>query len=132
MSCASFFLDKQKIALFYKYYLLGDLSWLESAKSQAQTEKQKAKIAWFLSCCEKEKYLITQIESKLKEGWNFSRLLPLEKAVLIYATYEILFTEEIFIPAFINQIIDFSKRYLEEGKYKYINKVLDLIYKSKQ
>ena len=132
MSCASFFLDKQKIALLYKYYLLNDLSWLELAKNQAQTEKQKAKITWFLSCYEKEKYLIMQIESKLKEGWNFSHLPPLEKAVLVYTTHEILFTKEIFIPALINQIVEFSKRYLEEDKYKYINKILDLIYKSKK
>jgi len=129
MSCASFFLDKQKISLLYKYYLLEDLSWLEPAKEQAQTEKQRAKIDWFLACHEKEKYLITQIENKLKKGWSFSRLLPLEKSVLVYATHEILFAKEIFIPSLINQIVEFSKRYLEEDKYRYINKVLDLIYK---
>ena len=129
MSCASFFLDKQKISLLYKYYLLEDLSWLEPAKEQAQTEKQKAKIDWFLTCHEKEKYLITQIENKLKKGWSFSRLPPLEKSVLVYATHEILFTKEVFIPSLINQIVEFSKRYLEDDKYRYINKVLDLIYK---
>jgi len=131
MSYASFFLDKQKISLLYKYYLLGDLSWLESAKEQAQTEKQKAKIAWFLTCYEKEKYLITQIESKLTKGWSFSRLPPLEKSVLVYATHEILFVKEIFIPSLINQIVEFSKKHLEDDKYKYVNKILDLMYKSK-
>ena len=131
MSCASFFLDKQKISLLYKYYLLGDLNWLESAKEQAQTEKQKAKIAWFLTCYEKEKYLITQIESKLKKGWSFSRLPPLEKSVLVYAAHEILFVKEIFIPSLINQIVEFSKKHLEDDKYKYVNKILDLMYKSR-
>ncbi|KLL04099.1 MAG: transcription antitermination protein NusB [Mycoplasmataceae bacterium CE_OT135] len=131
MPNASFFLDKQKISLLYKYYLLGDLSWLEPAKEQVQTEKQKAQIAWFLNCWEKEKYLITQIESKLKTGWTFSRLPPLEKAVLIYAAYEIFFAKGVFIPSLLNQVVEFSKRYLENDKYKYINKILDLIYKSK-
>ena len=131
MTCTSFFLDKQKISLLYKYYLLGDLSWLEPAKEQAQNEKQKAKIAWFLTCYEKEKYLITQIESKLKKGWSFSRLPPLEKSVLVYATHEILFVKEIFIPSLINQIVEFSKKHLEDDKYKYVNKILDLMYKSK-
>ena len=31
----------------------------------------------------------------------------------------------------IDQTINFSKVYLEEGKYKYINKVLDLLFKEK-
>lgn len=130
MPYSSFFLDKQKISLLYKYYLLGDLSWWERTKSQEQTEKKKAKFDWLIICLEKENYLISQIESKLKEGWTFSRLLPLEKAALIYSTYEIFFNEKVFIPSLINQMVDFSKKYLEPDKYKYINKILDLLFKS--
>jgi transcription termination factor NusB len=67
----------------------------------------------------------------LKKGWSFSHLPPLEKSVLVYAAHEILFAKDIFIPSLINQIVEFSKKYLKDDKYKYINKVLDLIYKSK-
>jgi len=84
-----------------------------------------------LTCLEKEKQLIMKIESKLKTGWTFSSLPPLERAVLIYATHETFFNECVFIPSLINQTVDFSKKYLEPDKYKYINKVLDLLYKSK-
>lgn len=126
----AFFVDRYKISLLYKHYLLGDLNWLEPIQKQPQTSKQKSRIDWFLTCLEKEKYLIAEIEKRLKTGWNFSHLPPLEKAVLIYASYEILFNPNIFVPALINQIIEFSKKYLESEKYKYINKVLDLLFKS--
>jgi len=55
-------------------------------------------------------------------------LPPLEKAILVYATYELLFGQNPnYSRMIISQTINFSKAYLEEGKYKYINKVLDLI-----
>lgn len=129
---ARYFLDHQKISLLYKYYLLGDLNWVEPIKRQAATEKQKAAIDWFLTCLTKESYLITKIESKLKTGWLFANLPPLERAVLIYASHEIFFNRQVFIPALIDQTVDFSKRYLETDKYKYINKVLDLLFKSEK
>jgi len=56
----------------------------------------------------------------------------LEKATLIYATHEILFNSRIPAPSLITQIIHFSKKYLESDKYKYINKILDLLFKEKQ
>jgi len=127
-----YFLNHQKFSLLYKYYLLGDLSWLDQAKSQIQTEKQKNEIAWFLTCLEKEKYLITKIEGKLKTGWDFSHLPPLEKVVLVYASHEIFFNKNVFIPSLIDQTVDFSKKYLEPDKYRYINKVLDLLFKSEK
>ena len=64
----AFFVDKYKISLLYKYYLLGDLNWLEPIKKQPQTGKQKTRTDWFLTCLEKEKYLITEIEERLKVG----------------------------------------------------------------
>lgn len=126
----AYFVDKYKISLLYKYYLLGDLNWLEPTQKQSQTNKRKNRTAWFLNGLEKEKYLIGEIEKRLKTGWNFSHLPPLEKATLIYASYEIFFNSNVFVPALINQIVEFSKKYLESEKYKYINKVLDLLFKS--
>jgi transcription termination factor NusB len=59
-------------------------------------------------------------------------LPPLEKAILTYATYELLSSQDLNqVKMIIDQTINFSKAYLEEGKYKYINKVLDLLFKEK-
>lgn len=49
---------------------------------------------------------------------------------MIYATYELLSNQnDNYSKMIIDQAINFSKVYLEENKYKYINKVLDLIMK---
>ena len=123
-----FLIEKQKAFLLYKYYLLNSIDWLE--REEVENEKQKLRISWFLNCLEKEKYLVKQIEEKLKTGWKFSHLPPLEKALLIFASYEIIFQKQVPVPLLIDQVIIFSKKYLEEDKYKYINKVLDLLSKS--
>jgi len=59
-------------------------------------------------------------------------LPPLEKAVLTYATYELFSAQDSNqVKMLIDQTINFSKVYLEENKYKYINKILDLLFKEK-
>ena len=123
-----FRLDKRKIFLLYHYYLLGKI-----AKVEDGNEKEKEKIIWLAKCLEKEKFLSEKINEKLKTGWEFSRLPPLEKAILTYASYELLVGKSIDLAKMIiDQTINFSKVYLEEGKYRYINKVLDLITKEKK
>jgi transcription termination factor NusB len=55
-------------------------------------------------------------------------LPPLERAVLVYATCELLSEKNSSLEKMIiDQTINFSKVYLEKQKYKYINKVLDLL-----
>ena len=123
-----FRLDKRKIFLLYRYYLLGEIQKVESGD-----EKEKARTIWFNNCLEKEKFLQEKITKKLKTGWEFSRLPPLERAILIYAAYELLLGKNTDLAkVIIDQTINFSKVYLEEGKYKYVNKVLDLIIKERE
>ena len=120
-----FRLDKRKIFLLYSYYLLGKVQ-----KTEKESEKERT--IWLNQCLEKEKYLSEKITKKLKTGWEFSHLPPLERAILTYAAYELLFGKNIDLSKMIiSQAISFSKAYLEEDKYKYINKVLDLVSKEK-
>ena len=123
-----FRLDKRKIFLLYHYYLLGKI-----AETEDENEKEREKIIWLNNCLEKEKFLSEKINKKLKIGWEFSRLSPLEKAILTYASYELLLGKNIDLAKMIiDQTINFSKVYLEEDKYKYINKVLDLLIKEEK
>ena len=113
-----FRLDSKKIILLYQHFNV----------KRVEEESKKERVLWLAKCCEKEKYLGEIINKKLKTGWEFSHLPPLEKAILVYATYELLFGQNPnYSRMIISQTINFSKAYLEEGKYKYINKVLDLI-----
>ena len=123
-----FRLDKRKIFLLYQYYLLGKVQ-----KTEEEDKKAKERIFWLAKCCEREKFLSEKIAKKLKIGWEFSRLPPLERAILIFAAYELLFGQNPNYPKMIiDQVINFSKVYLEAGKYKYINKVLDLLIKEEK
>lgn len=121
-----FSFEKEKIFLLYKYYLLNDKSWIKEEKNE------KGQIDWLLGCLEKEEKLIAEIKKRLKEGWEFFRLPPLEKSILVFGSYEILYQKKVPTPLLIDQMIIFSKKYLEKDKYKYINKILDLITNEKQ
>ena len=131
------FIEKTKIFLLYRYYLSDSSSffnWLKQEKESSHKENQLTrieKIEWLFKCLQKERELASEIENKLNEGWFFDYLPPLEKSILIYSSYEILFNQKMPIPSLINQIIEFSKKYLEPNKYGYINKVLDLLFKQK-
>lgn len=121
-----FRLDKRKIFLLYQYYLVG---FIENSKV-SDDEKVTKRLVWFEKCLEKESLLSEKIAKKLKVGWEFTRLLPLEKSLLVYASYELLFNQENNnSKMIIDQVINFSKVYLEENKYKYINKILDFFFK---
>ena len=60
-------------------------------------------------------------------------MLTLEKALLVYATYELIFEQNSnHEKMIIDQIINFAKVYLEEEKFRFINKNLDLTLRSKE
>lgn len=72
--------------------------------------------------------LIKEIEKNLKIKWTFNSLKPTERAILILATYEILYTET-DKAIIINEAIILAKQYCDKNVYKYINGVLDKINK---
>ena len=125
-----FRLDKRKIFLLYHYYLVDNF--FDHKSGECIDEKEQKRVLWLKDCLKDKDFLQEKIAKKLKTGWEFSRLPPLEKAILTYATYE-LFSVQDFnqVKMLIDQTINFSKVYLEENKYKYINKVLDLLFKEK-
>ncbi|CAJ0845049.1 7991_t:CDS:10 [Entrophospora sp. SA101] len=105
----------------------------DNQETKDQSPKDSERIIWLNNCLVKEKYLQENIAQKLKITWEFSRLPPLEQAILIFATYELFFGSYSSYPkVIIDQTINFSKVYLAENKYKYINKVLDLLVKDYQ
>ncbi|CFW92760.1 Putative transcription antitermination factor NusB [endosymbiont DhMRE of Dentiscutata heterogama] len=122
-----FRLDKRKIFLLYHYYLLGKVP-----KIVPENEKEKARIVWLNDCLIQEKFLQEKITKKMKTGWAFFRSPPLERAILTYATYELLCGNKADLyKMIIDQTVNFSKSYLGKDKYKYINKILDSISKER-
>lgn len=125
-----FRLNKRKIFLLYQYYLLGNIS--DNIGEENDNEKERERIVWLNDCLKKEEILKKEINKRLKIGWEFSQLSPLERSILVYSTYELLFGKNTELDRMIiDQTINFSKVYLEEDKFKYINKILDLMIKEK-
>ncbi|MCE8158919.1 MAG: hypothetical protein I3270_00325 [Candidatus Moeniiplasma glomeromycotorum] len=118
-------LDKKKIFLLYQYYLLGKIN-PEGIKEET--------LNWFNNkCLAKESFLQQKVAQQLKSTWDFPRLPPLEKAILIYGAYELLLEQKAsHANLVINNLINFSKAYLEKEKIGYINKVLDLLIQEKK
>lgn len=62
------------------------------------------------------------------ENWEFSRLALVDKNILRMATYEIVF-KRLHPAIIINEAIEISKKYSTENSGRFINGILDSIYK---
>lgn len=111
-----YFLQKETEKEFEKY-----LTELTNEENQEQIKNVK-EILWY------QDNLIKEIENHLKSGWSFKSLKPTEKAILLLATYEIIYTNT-QKPIIINEAIILAKEYCDTNTYKYINGVLDKINK---
>lgn len=118
-----FRLDKKKIFTLYNFY-----SFFNPKMDFLNSEEDEYLREWSWSFLTRESNLREAVEKNLKTSWTFKRLLPLEKAILMYGAYELSQTP-LSKKMIIDQCINFSKSYLETDKHKYINKVLDLISK---
>ena len=135
-----FRLDKRRIFLLYNFYLNSEEN--DSVEQRSEfflkeiidnvidnEERRISNWEWLKECLKKREELEEKIDLRLKEGWNFKRLPILEKAILVYSLWESFSQKKIYFALIINQSINFSKSYLEENKFAYINKILDLISK---
>ena len=72
----------------------------------------------------------SEISKHLKKGWVIKRLLPMDRAILRVATYEILKREISPPEAVINDAVELARKYGEDEKsYKFINAILDKVKK---
>jgi len=62
------------------------------------------------------------------ENWEFSRLALIDKNIIRMATYEIVF-KRIHPAIIINEAIEIAKKFSTENSGKFINGILDSIYK---
>lgn len=70
--------------------------------------------------------LSLEVESKLRTGWSLKRLNVIDRAILLVASYEILFTD-LDKRIIINEAVENAKIYCDDDRHKFINGVLDQI-----
>ncbi|PWC08870.1 transcription antitermination protein NusB [Mycoplasmopsis arginini] len=70
---------------------------------------------------------LTNIAKKfILENWEWERISPLIRAIIIFGIYELTFNESKVV---INEIINITKLFSPGEEYKFVNKVLDKISK---
>ncbi|MDP3803973.1 MAG: transcription antitermination factor NusB [Candidatus Omnitrophota bacterium] len=65
-------------------------------------------------------------------NWQLKRMAVIDRNILRFATYELLYMEEIPPKVSINEAIDIAKRYGDKDSGKFVNGVLDSINKKER
>jgi transcription antitermination factor NusB len=73
---------------------------------------------------------LLQIDQKLSqytENWQLNRMAAVDRNILRFAAYELLYVEEIPPKVTINEAVNIAKKYSQEEAGKFVNGVLDKI-----
>lgn len=126
-----FKLNKYKIFFLYNYFFFKNskINFFFSFKENEILNCGDPSIFfWFVNILNNETLLINIIQHNLKRNWLFDRLFNIDKAILIYSIYELLFNKEkYFFKIIISQVVNFTKVYSEENSYKFINGILNSV-----
>ncbi len=78
------------------------------------------------------KETIDRLLSSYATNWQLKRMAVIDRNILRFATYEILFMEDIPPKVAINEAIDIAKKYGDRDSGKFVNGVLDKINKAER
>ena len=70
---------------------------------------------------------IDALLSKYAEHWELHRMAAVDRNILRFSTYELLYLEEIPPKVVINEAVNIAKKYSEEQSGKFVNGILDKI-----
>lgn len=119
-------ISRENIIFFiYRFELLNKQ--IETNVAFEQYDFSKSELEKINSIVKRYSFLKDITIQNLKDGWPWERMLPLERAILIFGAFEMLFTDKKIV---INEMIEITKEYTIGDRYKYINSILDKIGKS--
>lgn len=64
---------------------------------------------------------------KAAENWDIERMAVLDRCILRFATYELLYRDDIPPKVTINEAVNIAKKYSQEESGKFVNGILDKI-----
>lgn len=70
---------------------------------------------------------IDSIVSKYAENWELRRMAVVDRTILRFSTYELLYLEDIPPKVVINEAVDIAKKFSQEDSGKFVNGILDKI-----
>jgi N utilization substance protein B len=105
-------------------------SWLDDDK-RARMDEEVSAFARLIIAGALEK--ITEVDAAIRshlQNWSFERLKKVDLAVLRIGAYSLLFQRDIPAQITIDEAIEIVKEYGSEDSYRFVNGVLDGIWKS--
>lgn len=75
---------------------------------------------------------ITEVDNQIKkhiDNWKFERISKVDLAILRLSVYSLLFQKDIAGNITIDEAVDISRKYSSSDSYRFINGVLDSIYR---
>jgi len=70
---------------------------------------------------------LDEVIERYTENWQLHRMAAVDRNILRFATYELLFREDIPPKVTINEAVNIAKKYSNEDSGKFVNGVLDKI-----
>ncbi|MBI3316525.1 MAG: transcription antitermination factor NusB [Candidatus Omnitrophica bacterium] len=70
---------------------------------------------------------IDEVIKKVTNNWDLGRMAVIDRSILRFATYELLFMEDIPSKVTINEAVNLAKKFSQEGSGKFVNGILDKI-----
>jgi len=74
--------------------------------------------------------LIDKLIIKYSDNWTLDRISPVDRAILRFSIYSLLYRSDIPANVVIDEAIEISKQYSTEKSYQFINGILDGIKKN--
>lgn len=109
--------------------LLG-FDWLEKEKRESLDPELAAFSSLLISGTIENIDAVDKLITAHVEHWSFERLKRVDLAILRVAAYAILFQKDIPARITIDEAIEIAKEYGSEDSYRFVNGVLDAIWKS--
>ena len=101
--------------------------WLEKEVGQSSLDYAKYLITGTI---ENIVFIDDIIKSKLR-NWDFQRISSIDKAILRFSIFSIMYEKELPEKIIINEAIEIVKEFGSDESYKFVNGILDAIRKSK-
>jgi transcription antitermination protein NusB len=105
-------------------------SWIDDDKREALDEELKVFARLLIAGTVENIAAVDEAISAHLQNWSFERLKKVDLAIMRIGTYSLIFQRDIPAQITIDEAIEIAKEYGSEDSYRFINGVLDGIWKA--
>ncbi|MCX7025836.1 MAG: transcription antitermination factor NusB [Spirochaetes bacterium] len=107
-----------------------DFAWLDEEKRLGLDDEIRVFSSLLVSGTIEKIEAVDEVIRKHVEHWSFERLKRVDLAILRVSAYSILFQSDMPAQITIDEAIEIAKEYGSEDSYKFVNGVLDAVWKT--